>query len=73
MSQARTGNVATRVRDDERLDRAMMAARRRVILLHRLAGVPLVIREGDAMVEVDPETVDLPDEDAPVRQAPAAG
>lgn len=62
MSQAKTSDVAARVRDGERLDRAILAARRRVLRFHRQAGIPLVIRQGSEMVEVAPDAIDLPDE-----------
>jgi hypothetical protein len=48
------------VRDGETLDRAIVAARRRVIRQHRLLGVPLAIWRDGRVVEVAPETVDLP-------------
>lgn len=53
--------TAEALRDGDLLDRAMVAARRRVILHHRLLKVPLVIWRDGQVVEVDPETVELPD------------
>jgi hypothetical protein len=49
--------------DGAALDRAIVAAQRRVVLRHRQLKVPLVIRRDGKMVEVDPESVELPGED----------
>lgn len=62
MNDSNPGSVADRLRDGERLDRAILAARRRVLRLHRQAGVPLVVREGDRIVEVSPDDIHLPEE-----------
>lgn len=48
------------IRDGDALDRAIIAARRRVILRHRQLGVPLVIWRDGNVVEVAPENVELP-------------
>jgi hypothetical protein len=53
--------TAEALRDGDLLDRAMVAAQRRVILHHRRLGVPLVIWRDGQVVEVDPETVELPE------------
>ncbi len=57
-----THNTEQTVRDGEALDRATVAARRRVIRLHRLPGVPLVIWQDGRVVEIAPEDVELPAE-----------
>lgn len=62
MSHSRRADVAARVRDGERLDQAILAARRRVLRFHRQTGIPLVVRQGNQMVELSPEAIDLPDE-----------
>jgi hypothetical protein len=41
-------------------DQAIAEAHRNVILRHRAAGVPLVLWRDGAVVEVDPNTVELP-------------
>ena len=60
MNQRR--DVERAVRDGDALDRAIVAARRRVIRLHRFLGVPLVIWQDGKVVEVAPDSVDLPAE-----------
>ena len=42
------------------IDRAIVAARRRVIQRHRRLGVPLAIWREGQVVEVPPESVELP-------------
>jgi hypothetical protein len=59
----RTRDVEAILRDGDLLDRAIVAARRRVILRHRQLGVPLVIWRDGKVVEVSPESVELPEED----------
>jgi hypothetical protein len=54
----------TMVRDGAAIDRAIIAARRRVIRRHRQLGVPLVIWRDGRVMEVAPESVDLPESDA---------
>ena len=71
MNPLKPTDVAARVRDGDRLDQAILAARRRVLRLHRQMGVPLVVRQGEQMVELAPETVRLPDDrpaEAPVKR-----
>ncbi len=48
------------IRDGTAIDRAIVAARRRVIRRHRQLGVPLAIWRDGQVVEVPPESVDLP-------------
>lgn len=54
----------TMVRDGAAIDRAIVAARRRVIRRHRQLGIPLVIWRDGRVIEVAPESVDLPEGDA---------
>lgn len=54
----------TMVRDGAAIDRAIIAARRRVIRRHRQLGIPLVIWRDGRVIEVAPESVDLPESDA---------
>lgn len=58
-------NPAETLRDGPALDRAIVAAHRRVILKHRLLHVPLVIWREGTVVEVSPDSVELPAEDRP--------
>jgi hypothetical protein len=53
----------TMVRDGAAIDRAIVAARKRVIRRHRQLGIPLVIWRDGRVIEVAPESVDLPDGD----------
>jgi len=48
------------LRDGTAIDRAIVAARRRVIRLHRQLGVPLVIWRDGKVVEVSAAKVRLP-------------
>ena len=48
------------IRDGTLIDRAIVAAHRRVIQRHRQLGVPLVIWRGGQVVEVPPDSVELP-------------
>ena len=50
--------------DGDALDRAMVAARRRVILRHRQLGIPLAIWRDGQVVEVSADSVELPDDEA---------
>lgn len=59
MSQRRSDDIESIIRDGAAIDRAIIAARRRVILRHRQLGVPLVIWRDGQVVEVPPESVDL--------------
>lgn len=49
--------------DGAALDRAIVAARRRVILRHRQLGIPLAIWLDGRVVEVSADSVELPDID----------
>lgn len=48
------------LRDGEAIDRAVVAAHRRVILRHRQLGLPLVIWQGGKVVEIPADRVELP-------------
>ena len=48
------------LRDGTAIERAIVAARRRVIRLHRQLGIPLVIWRDGKIVEVSPTKVRLP-------------
>lgn len=52
--------VASRLRDGDALDRAIVAAHRRVIPRHRQLNVPLVIWRDGKVVEVSPDSIELP-------------
>jgi hypothetical protein len=60
MNARRSQNIAEIIRDGTAIDRAIVAARRRVIQRHRRLGVPLAIWRDGRVVEVDPESVELP-------------
>lgn len=60
MSDSRSRDIAAIIRDGRAIDRAIVAARRDVILHHRRMGAPLVIWRDGKVVEVDPETAELP-------------
>ena len=62
MNRKATRDTERMVRDGATLDRAIVAARRRVIRQHRLLGVPLVIWLAGEVVEVAPASVKLPAE-----------
>ena len=62
MNRSREHDTERAVRDGDALDRAMVAARRRVIRQHRLLRVPLAIWRDGQVVEVAPESVELPAE-----------
>lgn len=53
----------TMVHDGAAIDRAIIAAHRRVIRRHRQLGIPLVIWRDGKVIEVAPESVDLPKDD----------
>jgi hypothetical protein len=63
MSSRSTRDIASIIRDGRAIDRAIVAAHRRVILQHRQLGVPLVIWRDGQVVEVPPESVELPADD----------
>lgn len=60
MSRRPSREVERIIRDGAAIDRAIVAARRRVIQRHRQLGVPLAIWRGGQVVEVPPESVELP-------------
>ena len=60
MSRRPSREVERIIRDGAAIDRAIVAARRRVIQRHRQLGVPLAIWSGGQVVEVPPESVELP-------------
>ena len=60
MSRRPSRDIESIIRDGTAIDRAIVAARRRVIQRHRQLGVPLVIWRGGQVVEVPPESVELP-------------
>jgi hypothetical protein len=59
MSRRPSRDVESIIRDGAAIDRAIVAARRRVIQRRQL-GVPLAIWRGGQVVEVPPESVELP-------------
>ena len=60
MSRRPSHEIESIIRDGTAIDRAIVAARRRVIQRHRQLGVPLAIWRGGQVVEVSPESVELP-------------
>lgn len=64
MSAPPSRDIAAIIRDGAAIDRAIIAARRRVIQQHRQLGVPLVIWRDGQVVEVDAESVELPGDDS---------
>ena len=60
MSRRSSRDIGIIIRDGTAIDQAIVAARRRVIQRHRQLGVPLVIWRGGQVVEVSPESVELP-------------
>lgn len=60
MSPQRPEDVEKIFREGTEVEQAIMAARRRIILEHRRLGVPLVIWRDGKVVEVSPDSVDLP-------------
>jgi len=59
MSRRASRDIESIIRDGTAIDRAIVAARRRVIRRHRQLGVPLVIWRGWQVVEVPPESFEL--------------
>jgi len=59
----RTDNSAAILRDGAAIDRAIVAAHRRIILQHRQQNRPLVIWRDGQVVEVAPDSVELPEYD----------
>ena len=60
MTQRGIRDVEAKLRDGMAIDRAIVAAQRRVILRHRQLGIPLVIWRDGRVVEVPPDSVELP-------------
>lgn len=60
MCRRSSHDIESIIRDGTAIDRAIVAAHRRVIRRHRQLGVPLVIWRGGQVVEVSPESVELP-------------
>lgn len=60
MSQQRSQDIEKIIREGTAIDRAILAAHRRVILRHRQLGLPLVIWRDGHVVEVSPDSVELP-------------
>jgi len=60
MSHRVTRDIASIIREGSAIDRAMVAAQRRVVQRHRLLGIPLVIWRDGQVVEVSAESLDLP-------------
>ena len=60
MIRRRSQDIEKIIRDGTAIDRAMVAARRRVILRHRQLGIPLVIWRDGQVVEVPADSVELP-------------
>jgi hypothetical protein len=53
-------NVESILRDGNAIDRAIVATHRRVILRHRQLSIPLAIWRDGKVIEVAPESVELP-------------
>ena len=70
MSARPSRDIASIIRDGTAIDRAIVAAQRRVIQRHRQLGVPLVIWRDGRVVEVSPDSVELPG-DMPTGKAEA--
>ncbi len=70
MSARPSRDIASIIRDGTAIDRAIVAAQRRVIQRHRQLGVPLVIWRDGRVVEVSPDSVELPG-DTPTGKAEA--
>jgi len=60
MSRRPSADIERIIRDGTAIDRAIVAAHRRVIRRHRQLGVPLVIWRDGQVVEIPPESIDLP-------------
>jgi hypothetical protein len=52
------------LRDGNAIDRAIIATHRRVILRHRQMSVPLAVWRDGKVVEIAPDSVELPSEGA---------
>jgi hypothetical protein len=60
MSRRPSRDIESITRDATAMDRATVAVLRRVIQRHRQLGVPLAIWRGGQVVEVSPQSVELP-------------
>lgn len=60
MKRRPSSDIESIIRDGTAIDRAIVAARGRVIRRHRQLGVPLAIWRGGQVVEVQSESVELP-------------
>jgi hypothetical protein len=60
MNRRAPHDVERILRDGKAIDGAIVATHRRVILRHRQMNVPLAIWRNGKVVEVPPESVDLP-------------
>ncbi|MEO6486976.1 MAG: hypothetical protein ABIO78_03425 [Thermoanaerobaculia bacterium] len=59
MSPAPPADIAATIMDGITIERAIVAARRRVVETHRRLGIPLVIWRDGKVVEISAESVDL--------------
>jgi hypothetical protein len=60
MSRRSSDEIVSSVPGGTAIDRAIVASRRRVIQRHRLLAVPFAIWRGGHVVELSPESADLP-------------
>lgn len=65
-------DIGTIIREGTAVDRAIEAARRRVVRRHQQLGIPLVIWKDGCVTEVPPDNVELAEEEAvqPSRHSP---
>lgn len=56
-------NIAERLADRARMDRAMRRAARDAAIRHKQAGVPLVVWRDGKVVEIPPEEIVIPPEE----------
>jgi hypothetical protein len=62
MTERSGRDVGTIIREGTAIDRAIEAARRRVVRRHQQLGIPLVIWDGARVVEVPPDAVAVSEE-----------
>jgi len=60
MTERGSNDIGRIIRDGAAIDRAIVAARRRVIRRHRQLGLRLAIWSDGHVVEVPPDSADLP-------------
>lgn len=60
MKRTRAHDVGRILRDGDAIDQAIVATHRRVILRHRQMSVPLAVWRDGKVVELPPESVELP-------------